>query len=142
MILNKKVHFSFLTAFAMLLFFTDCSSTHGQSSAEEQAMREDSLAHARSGPPVTVDGTARNAKAGAVVVTDKAEVYYIDGRQAWEPMVEEGKRMSVSGELVETDYMEEEVQDSDSLAKNGTLKKQKLIIKARYSLVQGGTPAP
>ncbi len=126
---------------ACLIIFSMCSSYHDRGNAENKAMREDSLAYSRKGEPITVDGTARNTKRGAVVVTDKADVYYIDGRQAWEPVVEEGQRLSVAGELIETDYIEEEVMDADSAAARGTLKKQKLIIKAKYSRVPGNAGA-
>jgi hypothetical protein len=92
----------------------------------------------KSGPVVTVEGTARNAKAGAVLVTDKAEVFYIAGKEMWEPVVEEGRRLSVTGEQIETDYLESEIQQPDSLPK-ATMEKQKMIKNAKYTLMHVDT---
>jgi hypothetical protein len=47
---------------------------------------------------VTIEGTARNAAAGAVVVTDDATPIYIDGLEAWDRALN-GKKVRAKGTL-------------------------------------------
>jgi hypothetical protein len=50
------------------------------------------------GNPVTIDGTARNAAGGAVVLTDDRTPIYIDGLQSWDKNTD-GKKIKVKGTL-------------------------------------------
>lgn len=47
---------------------------------------------------ITIQGTARNAMAGAVVLTDDRTPVYLDGVERWERAVD-GKRVSATGKL-------------------------------------------
>ncbi|NVB78382.1 MAG: hypothetical protein HOV81_08325 [Kofleriaceae bacterium] len=47
---------------------------------------------------VTIQGTARNAMAGAVVLTEDRTPVYLDGVERWERTVD-GKRVSATGTL-------------------------------------------
>ncbi|HTR51222.1 MAG TPA: hypothetical protein VMJ10_10985 [Kofleriaceae bacterium] len=50
------------------------------------------------GTQVTIDGTARNAALGAVVVGEKGMPIYIAGLERWDRTID-GKPVSVSGKL-------------------------------------------
>ena len=50
------------------------------------------------GTQVTIDGTARNAALGAVVVGEKGMPIYIDGLERWDRAID-GKPVSVTGKL-------------------------------------------
>lgn len=47
---------------------------------------------------VTIEGTARNAAAGAVVLTDDRTPIYIDGLDAWDRATD-GKKVRAKGKL-------------------------------------------
>ena len=51
------------------------------------------------GQTVTIDGTARNARMGAVVLTDERTPIYLEGLQEWDSSTN-GKPVAVTGELV------------------------------------------
>lgn len=48
---------------------------------------------------VTITGTAKDAKAGAVVITSDNQVYYLDKLDAWNKDVV-GKQVRVTGKVV------------------------------------------
>jgi len=50
------------------------------------------------GTQVTIDGTARNAALGAVVVAEKGTPIYVAGLERWDRAID-GKSVSVSGVL-------------------------------------------
>ena len=50
------------------------------------------------GRQVTIEGTARNAAAGAVVLTDDRTPIYVDGLERWDRATD-GKKVSASGTL-------------------------------------------
>ena len=50
------------------------------------------------GTQVTIEGTARNAAAGAVVLTDDRTPVYVDGIASWDRATD-GKKVSASGTL-------------------------------------------
>lgn len=50
------------------------------------------------GTQVTIEGTARNAMAGAVVLTSDRTPVYVDGLERWDRAVD-GKQVSASGTL-------------------------------------------
>ncbi len=56
---------------------------------------------------ITVTGTARNGKDGALIFTENGSVYYVDGLEKWNPTTE-GNEISVSGVLsIESISMDE-----------------------------------
>ena len=63
------------------------------------------------GKPITVAGTAQNAKLGAIVLTDSQSVYYLKGKDSWEPELL-NKKVRVSGTL-------EQFELSQAVKKNG-----------------------
>lgn len=52
---------------------------------------------------ITVKGTAMDAKAGAVVVTEDEKIYYLDGLDYWDEDVA-GKEVEVKGELFKIEH--------------------------------------
>ena len=56
------------------------------------------------GQEVTLDGTARDAKGGAVLLTDDNIPIYIEGLDSWPPDID-GSRISVSGILNKEKYI-------------------------------------
>lgn len=53
--------------------------------------------------PLALTGIAQNAQAGAIIQVD-GEVFYLEGVNSW-PTNLEGKRVTVSGKLVEKKYI-------------------------------------
>ena len=83
-------------------------------------------------PQITVYGVAKDAKAGAIIITDDNEVYYIDGQDSW-PEKYLNKKLKVSG------WLKEKVFDkSQAEIKVQTLTGvQKIIVKARVLFAEG-----
>ena len=51
------------------------------------------------GTKATINGTARNAHAGAVVLTDDRTPVYIDGLESWDETDLDGESVAVEGTL-------------------------------------------
>jgi len=82
---------------------------------------------------ITVNGTARNGKGNAMIVTKERINYYINGLDSWEPAVD-GKEISVTGILVVETLTEEDLKNEAGEWKQGVAGDRKIITKARWQL--------
>ena len=81
----------------------------------------------------TLQGTAMDAKAGAVLLTSNGDVYYIHGMKAWKDSMS-GKPIEVSGDLKQEQYIPGNSQ-SDSLSQ-GTEGMQMVIYNASCRVIK------
>ncbi len=81
---------------------------------------------------ITVIGTALNAKAGAVVQTVNAGVYYLDGLNAWSKIYY-GKKVKVTGQLVVEKH---EPQSTDSMEVQELVGTVRIIKKPKWVLAE------
>ena len=70
--------------------------------ASAPSLEKSAMAATKTGKPVTLEGKAFNAKAGAVIQTDDGEVVYVDGLEnGWPKEVANTKRVRATGTLLE-----------------------------------------
>jgi len=81
---------------------------------------------------IVIIGTAWNAKAGAVVVTNKEAVYYVDGLDLWDKKFY-GKKVKVTGKLVLVNHPKRRKDEPLVQEMEGT---QRIIKKAKWELVK------
>ena len=80
------------------------------------------------GKRVTIEGTARDAKGGAVLLTTDGEPVYIGGLDSW-PEELFGKPVVVSGRLVRRQYLPEATVDESGAWSQGTTGGQQLVLE-------------
>jgi hypothetical protein len=80
---------------------------------------------------VTLVGDARDAKGGAVVVEDGGRVVYVDGVDRW-PEAVSGRRVAVTGVLVERKKIPDPVVNDAGEHSAGALGEQWVIEGARW----------
>lgn len=78
------------------------------------------------GQEVTIDGTARDAKGGAVVLTDDNIPIYIEGLDSWPPSID-GSRISVSGVLKKEKYIPDPTIGEDGGISQGAIGMQYVL---------------
>lgn len=71
------------------------------------------------GTEATIEGTARNAHAGAVLVTEDRTPIYIDGLSSWSSTGFDGKNVSVTGMLRQRSLAPDPVTDADGAVSHG-----------------------
>lgn len=88
-----------------------------------------------SGKTVTIEGIARDAKAGAVVVNADNEPIFIDGLESW-PAEFSGKQVRVSGVLVQKQNFPSATVDSNGAISQGTEGEQleSVLTNAKWEL--------
>lgn len=82
----------------------------------------------------TIEGKARDAKAGAVVVLDSGEPVYIEGLDGW-PSDIEGKRVRATGVLKRKKLIPDPVVDSDGAISQGAEGDQTVLEGASWKPV-------
>jgi hypothetical protein len=83
----------------------------------------------------TIEGLAKNAKDGAVVVSSDQTVYYIDKLQYWDEFFE-GKKIKVTGYLVTDSTKNEDIVNDKGEYKTGIPGDKKLLIEAAWEIIQ------
>ncbi len=71
------------------------------------------------GTNATINGTARNAKMGAVLLTDDRTPIYIDGLESWSGTGLDGKSIEVTGKLCLRSLAPDPVVDDDGAVSHG-----------------------
>ena len=85
-------------------------------------------------PRKTIEGKARDAKAGAVVVLDGGEPVYIEGLDYW-PSDIEGKRVRATGFLKQKKLIPDPVVDSEGAISQGAEGDQTVLEGASWKPV-------
>lgn len=67
----------------------------------------------------TITGVARNARMGAVVVTDDRTPIYLDGVDSWDDTDLDGQRVEVSGTLRRRSIAPQATVDADGAVSHG-----------------------
>ena len=84
---------------------------------------------------VTFVGTAKNAKAGAVLITTDNSAIYIKGLDYWEPELLD-QQLTVSGVLKKEKFIPDPVIDKSGGISTGAHGKQLVLENAEYSIVE------
>ena len=82
------------------------------------------------GKEVTLHGTARDAKGGAVLLTDENVPVYIKGLNTWTSGIE-GSRVSASGVLKKEKYIPDPTIDEDGGISQGAMGMQYVLTNAK-----------
>lgn len=83
----------------------------------------------------TVEGTAQNAKAGAVVVTSDNKVIYIEGLDTW-PLADTRKHVIVTGTLVEKKIIPDPMVNSKGEISQGAEGSQTVMKHATWKITE------
>jgi len=84
---------------------------------------------------ITVVGIAHNSKAGAMILTDNNEVYYIAGLDDWKNKFYE-KRVKVSGFIKTENFKEEDLKNEKGEWVQGMVGDKLTILEAEWELVE------
>lgn len=83
---------------------------------------------------ITVIGTARNGKDGALVLTREDSVYYIDGLESWEGAIN-GREIRVTGILKIETLSTNEMKNEEGEWKSGVVGEKKTIHRAKWTVI-------
>jgi hypothetical protein len=83
------------------------------------------------GQNVNLNGTAKDAKGGAVLITPEGDVIYIKGLDSW-PSDFLDKSLSVSGLLKEEKFIPDPVIEENGVISTGAYGDQLVLENARY----------
>ena len=83
----------------------------------------------------TVIGIAHNSKAGAIILTDDNEVYYIAGLGEWNDKFYE-KKINVSGFINTENFKEEDLKNKKGEWVQGMVGDKSSILNAEWELVK------
>lgn len=84
---------------------------------------------------VTVIGVAHNSKAGAMILTEAKEVYYIAGLEAWNDDLFE-KRVKVRGYLNTENFKEKDLKNKKGEWVQGMIGDKHSILEAEWELIE------
>ena len=87
------------------------------------------------GQKIALLGTARNAKAGAVLITTDESVIYIKGLESWSPELVD-QQVSVNGVLKKEKLIPDPEIDKNGGISSGATGTQLVLEKAEYSKVE------
>ncbi len=87
------------------------------------------------GQKVNLNGTAKDAKGGAVLLTPEGNVIFIKGLEFW-PSEFLDKKISVSGLLKEEKLIPDPLIDEDAVISTGAYGNQLILENAEYYLSQ------
>lgn len=82
------------------------------------------------GQEVTLHGTARDAKGGAVLLTDNNIPVYIKGLASWTPSIE-GSHISVNGVLKKEKYIPDPIIGKDGGISQGAIGMQYVLTNVK-----------
>ena len=86
------------------------------------------------GQKVNLNGTAKDAKGGAVLLTPEGDVVYIKGLEFW-PSDFLDKSISVSGLLKEEKFIPDPRIDEDGAISTGAYGNQMVLENAKYTII-------
>ncbi len=84
---------------------------------------------------VTVIGTAHNSKAGAIILTDSNEVFYIAGLDEWIDKFHE-KKVKVRGFINTENFKEEDLKNKKGEWVQGMVGDKRSILEAEWALFE------
>ncbi len=84
---------------------------------------------------ITVVGIAHNSKAGAMILTDNNEVFYIAGLDDWKNKFYE-KRIKVGGFLNTENFIEKDLKNEKGEWVQGMVGEKRSILEAEWELVE------
>ncbi len=84
---------------------------------------------------ITIEGIAHNSKAGAMILTDSNEVFYIAGLDDWNDNFYE-KRVKVTGFIKTENFKEEDLKNEKGEYIQGMVGEKHSIFKAEWELVK------
>ena len=87
------------------------------------------------GQNVSLNGTAKDAKGGAVLLTLEGDVIYIKGLEFWPSEILD-KQISVNGLLKEEKFIPDPIIDKDGAISTGAYGIQLILENAEYCLNQ------
>ena len=128
----RRVAFASPFAFTFAFAFAVALATFAVGCAPRVAPRSSSGGEARKTDRRTWVGTARNAKGGAVVITDGGESPYLEGLAAWPDDVV-GTQVRVEGVLREKKYLPDPVIGLRGEISQGAEGMQQVIESPRWS---------
>ena len=82
-----------------------------------------------------ITGTARNAKGGAVVVTESGDPIYVEKLEEW-PGEIDGKKIAITGILLKRKLIPDPVVDADGAISQGAEGEQDVLRNARWTLLK------
>ena len=83
---------------------------------------------------VTIRGIAKNTKSGAIVISEKSKLYYIDGIDSWTDNIS-GKKVKVTGILNVKIYKEEDLKNEDGGWIQGVEGEKNTIKLIKYKII-------
>lgn len=110
-----------LMSVAVSVLFNACYNEKPQNNMEDQN--------------ITVFGTARNGKDGALVLTKEDSVYYVDGLEFWEDSVNSNE-ISVTGVLKIESLSTNEMKNEKDEWKAGVVGDKKIIYDATWKIIE------
>jgi len=87
------------------------------------------------GQKVTITGTAKDAKGGAVLLTPEGNVIYIKGLEFWPSDILD-KQLSVRGLLKEEKFIPDPIIDEDGAISTGAYGDQLVLENTEYSKIE------
>ncbi len=84
---------------------------------------------------VTIIGIAKNAKMGAVILTENQNVYYIDVINSWDDNIK-GKELRVTGVIIVETFKAEDLKSEKGEWKTGMEGDKKTMLKPVWEMVE------
>ena len=117
---TKLVHIRSI-AILIVILFSACNSNTKQDTMEDKE--------------ITVTGIAQNGKAGALVLINSGETYYIGGLASWDDSII-GKNVKVTGIIQTETFKEEDLKDETGAWKQGMIGDKLTILKPEWKVVE------
>jgi hypothetical protein len=116
----KSMHGKFMLTIAVSLIFNACHHEKPKENMKDQN--------------ITIIGTARNGKGGALILTKEDSVYYVDGLDSWDGAIN-GREISVTGILKIETLSTNEMKNVEGEWKAGIVGDKKIIHHAKWKLI-------
>lgn len=84
---------------------------------------------------IFINGTAKNTKAGAVVISDDDKLYFIDSLSTWDSAYY-NRKVTVSGTLKVETYSVADSFDEAGNLKQSSIGEKNIIINAKWELIE------
>lgn len=117
----KSMHGKIMLTIVVLVISNACHQEKPKENMEDQN--------------ITITGTARNGKDGALILTKEDSVYYVYGLESWEASVN-GKEISVTGVLNIGSLALDEMKNEKGEWKAGVVGDKKIILNAKWRIIE------